>query len=134
MGIYFGCTSESEIPAIVLKTLYTFVVWLINYKYDHKNEPYFWRFSNYLNEYWFQRKTFPTILVVCKSGASGHSVIGWITEHFVSKVLAILPSASRRSWRSVCRLVQVLFACFTRYTISSSTDSSFTLIGFWIWL
>ena len=41
--------------------------------------------------------------------------------------------APRQSWRSSCRLVQVLFACFTRYTISSSTDASFALIAFWIW-
>ena len=28
---------------------------------------------------------------------------------------------------------QVLFACFTHYTISSSTDASFALIAFGIW-
>ena len=94
---------------------------------------------------------------------------------FVRKVLVILLPASRRSWHSGCRLVQVflygkksigkylstffetfqyilycensirsnthqsfvpygLLSCFTRYTISSSTDANFALIAFWSWV
>ena len=34
---------------------------------------------------------------------------------FVRKVLAILLYALQRLWRNGCTLVQVLFACFTRY-------------------
>ena len=73
-------------------------------------------------------KTFQTKVVVCRNGACSHPVIGLI--ECSSRKCYILLSASRRSWRGGCRLLQVLFACFTRYTISSSTDASLASIAF----
>ena len=55
----------------------------------------------------------------------------WVS--FVRKMLAIRLPASGRSWRSSCKLEKVLFACFTRYSISSSNHANFTLIAFRIW-
>ena len=94
------------------QTSHTYVFWLVGCKYDHENWRKWHRQGQNLKKYIFYVFHITSInisfwekcLVVRKDEGSSHQVSS-------VKCWILLPA----SWRKGCRLVQVLFTCFTRY-------------------
>ena len=138
-------TSESEIPPIALKfripmyfhllitnmTIKIIANDIFKVKIKKNRIFHVFHITSINTRIGLREKVFRKKLVVCTNGwVSSHPVNGWISNWvlFVRKVFAILLFATTDH-----RDAQVLFACFTHYTISSFTDASFALIAFWIW-